>query len=194
MPLDKTSGRPHEYSWQEIANAIFYITKTGCHWRLLPHDFPKWWTVHFCFRSWRIGGISEAINDELCKAVRAVEGKDEEPTAVIVDSQSVKSSETSGDIGYDAGKKINDAKRHIAVDVGGLLIKGLVHPANIQDRDGAVKLLRKALKKCPTIVHGWTDGGYAGRLITWSQNKLGIKIEVVNRSDGIKGFKILPRR
>ena len=146
MPPDKLSGRPRKYTWREIVNALFYITKTGCHWRLLPNDFPKWWTVYSYFRCWRIGGIWEAINDELRKAVRAVEGREEEPTAVIIDSQSTKSSETSGDTGYDAGKKINGAKRHIAVDVGGLLINAVVHSADIQDRDGAVNLLRKARK------------------------------------------------
>ncbi len=194
MPPDKLSGRPRKYSWREIVNALFYITKTGCHRRLLPNDFTKWWTVYFYFRCWRIGGIWEAINDELRKAVRAVEGSEEEPTEVIIDSQSTKSTETSGDTGYDAGKMVNSVKRHVAVNVGGLIIKALVHSTNIQDRDGAIKLLRKARRKCLTLTRGWADASYASRLVTWPQKKLGINLKIIKRSDDTKSFKILTHR
>jgi len=194
MPSTPEVGRPREAPWREIVNGIFYITRAGCAWRLLPHDFPKWFTVYYYFRLWRKMGIWEKINDELRKTVRMAAGKKEDPTAAIIDSQSIKTTEAGGEKGFDAGKKINGRKRHIIVDTNGMLLKVNVHPADIQDRDGAKNLLKEAREKLPTLSMIWADGGYAGKLVEWSKSKVDMNIEIIKRTDKIKGFKVLSRR
>lgn len=148
-------GRPREAPWREIVNGIFYISRAGCAWRLLPHDFLKWFTVYYYFRIWRKKGIWEKINDELRKKVRIVAGNKEEPTAAIIDFQSVKTTEAGGQKVFDAGKKIKGRKRHIVVDTNGLLLKVNVHPADIQDRDCAKKLLKEVFVLRFVIYDKW---------------------------------------
>lgn len=195
MPPEKKEGRPRRYEWREILNAIFFVVRSGCQWRLIPHDLPPWFTVYFYFRLWRLSGIWEKINAGLREATREIcEGRDPEPSAGIVDSQSVKNSETGGDKGFDAAKKISGIKRHIVVDTTGLVMKAVVHSAKVQDRDGAMIVLQKMQNQFPRLQLIWADGGYAGQLVEAVKKTLGIKLEIVKRSDDAEGFKVLPRR
>jgi len=195
IPKPKTNrGKKREHSYREILNAIFYLLRSGCHWRMLPHDFPKWKTVYHYFRLWRINGTWERINASLRTELRTKEDRNPEPSAAILDSQSAKTTETPGVRGYDAGKKLNGRKRHVLVDVIGLLLMVVVHAANIQDRDGAMLVLGKAEGKFSRLQLIWADGGYAGKLIDWTKQFCNWILEIVKRNDDVKGFQILPRR
>jgi len=194
LPQAQVRGAPRRVNLREIINALLYLSRTGCQWRMLPHDLPPWETVYAYFSHWRGDGTWERLNRELRIEVRVSEGKDPEPSAAIVDSQSVKTTESSGTRGYDAGKKVNGIKRHIVVDTLGLILKVVVHTADIQDRDGARLLLEK-IKNCfPRLQKIWADGGYAGTLVEWVQRTCGWMLEIVKRSDVAKGFKLLPHR
>jgi putative transposase len=194
MPMNTDKGRPRKYEWREILNGIFYVVRSGCQWRQLPHDLPKWWTVYYYFRLWTRHGIWEKINDELRKMVREDVGKCRDASAAIIDSQTVKTTESGGIRGYDAGKKINGRKRHIIVDTLGLVIKAVVHSADVQDRNGAMKTIKAAQEKLKTLQLMWADGGYAGHLVEWVKNGFNFVLEIVKRSDDEKGFKVLPMR
>ena len=162
LPQPSKRGRPREISFRLIINAIFYVVKTGCQWRMLPHDFPKWSTVYHYFRRWKYDGLWEKLNDTLREAIRAKEGRERQPSAAIIDSQTAKSTEETEIRGYDGGKKIMGTKRHIMVDVLGLLLLVVVHSAGIQDRDGAKNVFEKAkTKKFSRLSIIWADGAYA---------------------------------
>jgi putative transposase len=178
-----------------LVNAIFYVVKTGCQWRNLPTDFPSWGTTYHYYRLWKRNGLWAAIHTHLRETVRLAEGRNRRPSAGIIDSQSVKSSEVSEERGYDAGKKVNGRKRHILVDTIGLIVAVIVLPANIQDRDAAKQLLLLALgqRTRNRIRHIWADGGYAGMLLPWAWKACRCTIEIVKRSD-LHTFKVLPRR
>ena len=194
LPPPVPAGAPRKTDIREVVNAILYRLHNGCAWRALPHDFPPEGTVRDYFHRWRRSGLWAKLNDIFRRWVRRAEGRAEEPSAGIIDSQSAKGTRTSGIKGYDAGKKVKGTKRHLLVDTLGLLLCLVVHPANVQDRDGAKLVLAKARSHFPTLRLIWADGGYAGKLIAWVQSVCGWVLEIVKRSDTAKGWVLLPRR
>jgi len=191
---NKRPGRQQRHNLLEIFNAIFFVVRTGCQWRMLPHNFPKWQSVYYHFRQWRRRGFWEAIHDAMRTQLREAEGRQATPSAAIIDSQSVKTTEAGGIRGYDAGKKVNGRKRHIMVDTLGLLLVVVVHSAGIQDRDGAKLVMEKIAKQFPRLQRIWADGGYAGHLIEWAKAFGNWILDIVKRPDDQKGFAVLPRR
>jgi putative transposase len=176
---------------REIINGIFYVTRTGCPWRLMPSDLPPWGTIYRWFAAWRDDGRFERINHALVMADRERVGRDASPTAAIIDSQSAKTTEAGGPRGFDAGKKINGRKRHALVDTDG---RGLVlepHPASIQDRDGGAPLLRVSRRIFPFIQRVFADSGYAGEKVTTATL---IAVEIVRKNPDQVGFAVNPRR
>jgi transposase len=188
-------GRPVSYARRDIVDAIRYLDHNGVVWRALPVDFPPWRTVYHYFRKWDRDGTLNRLHNGLREQVRLAEGRSADPSAAILDSQSVRAAETvarSGR-GFDGGKKVNGRKRHIAVDTGGLLLMVLVTGAGMQDRDGG-RLLLWALATCFRRVRMiWVDGAYRGGLLTYG-TALGLVVEVVAKLAGQIGFPVLPRR
>jgi len=187
-------GRKQSIARREICNAIFYVTKTGCQWRMLPHDFPKWHTVHDLFLQWQRSGLWARINDTLRVQVRVATGKDPEPSAAVLDSQSVKTAAEAESRGFDGGKLINGRKRHILVDTLGLLLTVLVTVASVQDRDGGKRLLDKVKERLPRLQLIWADGAYTGSFVDWVKAICQWVLQIVKRTDDVKGFQVLPHR
>lgn len=189
-------GRREIHCRRAIVDAIFYLVDNGIKWRALPADFPPWSTVYNYFAAWEAAGVTQDVLDGLRDRVRLRAGRTAQPTAAIIDSQSVKAAETVGRAsrGYDAGKKINGRKRHVAVDTLGLLLCVLVTAASVQDRDGARPLLTLLATCCHRVRLVWADGGYAGKLRDWAMATVRITVAIVKRSDDVRGFQVLPRR
>jgi len=191
-------GRPASWCMRDIVDAIRYLTHNGPVWRALPADFPPAGTVYWWADKWQADGSAERMHDDLRDRIRLTAGRTAAPTAAIIDSQSVKGSEMIARTrrGYDAGKKINGTKRHIAVDALGLLLTVLVTAASVQDRDAAKPLLWNLRRAFPSVKLAWADGGYAGKLVTWAASKLKPKLtlEIVRRPDDLHTFQVLPRR
>jgi putative transposase len=196
LPTPKAQGRPRIHSLRDVLDAIFYVLKSGCHWRLLPHDFPPWPTVYYHFRKLRLSGAWGLIYRALRSAERNRAGKNADASAAIMDSQSVKTTEEGArSNGYDAYKNVKGRKRHLLVDTLGLPLSVYVTSADVQDRVGARCILAGLKPFVPRLKKIWADGAYAGeKLAGWLEEQGGWELQIVERDRGVKGFEVLPRR
>jgi putative transposase len=197
VPEPKPGGRPPDYERREIVNAILYLVRTGGAWRQMPHDFPPFPIVFYYYRLWTKSGLWEEINTALREKVRRKAGKQSEPTAGVLDSQSVKMSDQGGPSGFDAGKKIKGRKRHLLTDSLGLLMAVMVTPADVQDRDGAVMLLAGCFMEFWSLAVIWADAAYKGALVEWVKGlhpQGNLHLEIVSKLANQKGFVVLPKR
>lgn len=196
VPAPKRGGRPPKHERRDILNAILYITQAGCPWRLLPQTFAPWSTVYGYFWRWCKAGLWERIHRALRALVRAQAGKTPEPTAAVMDSQTVKTGDSDGEAGYDGAKKVRGRKRHVLVDTLGLILWVLITPANESDRDMACPLLAQALRWFRRLKRIWADSAYTGDLLAWVRRRWRGRahLEIVRRSDPAKGFVVQPKR
>ncbi len=195
LPERNRLGRPRQTDLREVWNAIQYLAASGCAWALLPKDFPPVSTVRYYFYRWRDNGLLHEINLALVGMARSALDRNVQPTAGVIDSQTVKTTENTSLSGYDAGKKTKGRKRHILTDTCGHLLVLRVHTADIQDRDGAAKVFSRLRRFAPKLRCVFADGGYAGPKLRDALKSVGRwRVQIVKRSDKAHGFKVLPRR
>ncbi|MEV4974688.1 IS5 family transposase [Streptomyces scopuliridis] len=194
--LQGRGGQPEGHCHRQMLDAIRYLVAGGISWRAMPADFPARGRVYAFFRRWREHGLIAEFHDRLRGRVREREGGEAEPTAGIIDAQSVRAAATvpASSRGYDGGKKVTGRKRHIVTDCLGLLLVVAVTAANIGDRDAATGLLTRLRRLHRDITLVWADGGYTGGLVGWCRDKLALTLEIVKRTDDMTGFVVLPRR
>lgn len=196
LPLERSGpGRPLELDMREVVNSILYVVRTGCQWEYLPKDYPNYHSVYYHYRKWCLDGTWRRLNETVRQQERQRCGRNAQPSAAILDSQSTKTTEAGGVRGYDAGKKVNGRKRHILVDTLGNLLEVVVHAADIQDRDGAKFVFNKlSLLVVASLLKVWADGGYRGQLINWLSDHFAIALEIVQPPSDAHSFQVLPRR
>lgn len=195
-PVNTGYGRPMVLDLRQVINAIFYLGRTGCQWRNLPKDFPKWPSVYYYFRKWSQDNTWQKINEAVRKLERQKQGREPEPTGAIVDSQSVKTTEAGGERGFDAGKNINGRKRHTVTDTVGNLLTVMVSAANTQDRDGAkMAFSQLTADTVASLQKIWADGSYRGAdFLNWVQERLHAALEITTRPPNAQGFVVVPVR
>jgi putative transposase len=186
--------RNRKYELREILNAILYVVKTGCQWRMLPSDFPNWKIVYYYFSVWKRGAVIEQIHEELVEKTRRANGKNEEPSVGIIDAQSVKNSLVSSeDRGFDMGKRVKGIKRHIIVDTLGLILAVVIQSASVQDRNGGMAVVEKLVQSWRKVIKIFADGGYSGTLAEKIKQRFRIVFEIIKRNS-LEQFRVLPKR
>lgn len=190
LPAAREGGRPRTTCLRRVVNAIFYLLQAGCQWRMLPRDFPPRSTVYGYFRAWIEAGVWSHLHDVLYRRTRELEGREESPTAAIIDSQSVKTGANARDtVGFDAGKRVKGRKRHLLTDTLGLMLRIEVHSAGVQDRDGAALVFDRITRRFPFLERFFADAGYQGPRVAAAAPR---PVEIIKRTDA--GFVVQPKR